>query len=176
MQSPTATKFINHWGEMGTRWGINRTVAQVHALLILSERPLNAEQIAEDLSVARSNVSNSLRELQNWRLIRTVFVPGDRSAFYEASGDVWEMFRLILDERKRREIDPTLAILNECKEAAESDSDLTDFARARLLEMKSFFETGVTFLDSLKKVSTPALRNFAQLGERIVRVIGGRGK
>ena len=107
--SPVAQKFILHWGEMGTRWGINRTVAQVHALLFLSPEPLNAEEIAQTLSVARSNVSTSLRELQAWRIVRKVSVFGDRRQHFESMKDLWEMFRVILEERKRREIDPTVA-------------------------------------------------------------------
>src|SRR5580658_3257780 len=99
--SPAAQKFILHWGEMGTRWGINRTVAQVHALLFLSAKPLAAEEIAQTLSVARSNVSTSLRELQGWRIVRAVSVLGDRRQHFESMKDVWEMFRIIVEERKR---------------------------------------------------------------------------
>src|SRR4051794_19919838 len=104
--SPVAEKFILHWGEMGTRWGINRTVAQIHALLFLSPRPMHAEEIAATLGVARSNVSTSLRELQNWGIVRVVHVLGDRRDHFESMKDVWEMFRVILDERKKRETDP----------------------------------------------------------------------
>src|SRR5919205_1776803 len=106
-------KFILHWGEMGTRWGVNRTVAQVHALLFLSPKPLTAEEIAATLSVARSNVSTSLRELQGWGIVRVVHVLGDRRDHFESMKDVWEMFRQVLDERKKREADPTLAMLRE---------------------------------------------------------------
>ncbi|MGH9704912.1 MAG: GbsR/MarR family transcriptional regulator, partial [Candidatus Acidiferrales bacterium] len=111
--SPVTRKFILHWGEMGTRWGINRTVAQVHALLFLSPEPLHAEEIAQTLSVARSNVSTSLRELQAWRIVREVSVFGDRRQHFESMKDLWEMFRIILEERKRREIDPTITVLRE---------------------------------------------------------------
>src|SRR5438093_13770719 len=114
--SPIKKKFILHWGEMGTRWGINRTVAQIHALLYLSRKPLHAEEIARTLSVARSNVSTSLRELQNWGIVKVVHVLGDRRDHFESLKDVWEMFRIILEERKRREIDPTLRVLQECVE------------------------------------------------------------
>src|ERR1700687_4357264 len=112
--SSVQQKFILHWGEMGTRWGVNRTVAQIHALLFISPRPLNAEEIAEALSVARSNVSTSLRELQSWRIVKIVHLYGDRRDFYESLKDVWQMFRIIGEERKRREIDPTLETLEEC--------------------------------------------------------------
>src|SRR6185436_9462614 len=104
-------KFILHWGEMGLRWGINRTVAQIHALLYLSPRPLPAEEICEVLGVARSNVSNSLRELQNWGIVKVVHAMGDRRDHFEAMKDVWQMFRVVLEERKKREVDPTLEML-----------------------------------------------------------------
>src|SRR3954464_2408665 len=111
--SPVQQKFVLHWGEMGTRWGINRTVAQIHALLFLSEKPLNAEEIAETLGVARSNVSNSLKELQGWGIVRLLHVMGDRRDHFESMKDIWEMFRTILDERKKRETDPTLQLLRD---------------------------------------------------------------
>src|SRR6266436_648674 len=121
--SPVQQKFILHWGEMGTRWGINRTVAQIHALLYVSPKPLPAEDIADTLSVARSNVSNSLRELQGWGIIKLIHVMGDKRDHFESMKDVWEMFRLVLDERKRREIDPTLAMLRECLTEAGQEKD-----------------------------------------------------
>src|SRR5213592_4439063 len=109
-----AQKFILHWGEMGTRWGINRTVAQVHALLFLSEKPLPADEIARTLGVARSNISTSLHELQNWGIVRVVHLAGDRRDHFESMKDVWEMFRIVAEERRKREIEPTLAILRDC--------------------------------------------------------------
>src|ERR1043166_9821132 len=111
--SSVQQKFVLHWGEMGTRWGINRTVAQIHALLFISQKPLNAEQIAETLSVARSNVSTSLKELQGWGIVKLVHLAGDKRDHFESMKEVWEMFRVVLDERKRREIDPTMAMLGE---------------------------------------------------------------
>ena len=109
--APTIQKYILHWGEMGTRWGVNRTVAQIHALLFLSNQPLPAEDIAETLAVARSNVSNSLKELQSWGLVRITHLAGDRRDHFVALQDVWEIFRVIVEERKKREIDPTLTVL-----------------------------------------------------------------
>ena len=109
-------QYILHWGEMGTRWGINRTVAQIHALLYLSPKPLAAEEIAETLTVARSNVSTSIRELEGWGIVRAVHVLGDRREHYESMKDVWEMFRLIVEQRKRREVDPTIQLLRQCLE------------------------------------------------------------
>src|SRR5689334_1920426 len=135
--SPVEQKFVLHWGEMGTRWGINRTVAQVHALLFLSSKPLHAEEIATTLSVARSNVSTSLRELQGWGVVRVVHVLGDRRDHFESLKNVWEMFRIIMDERKKRECDPTLALLRDCvAEAERSGSSSTDrHARDRLVAL-----------------------------------------
>src|ERR1700745_3838431 len=112
--SPVQQKFVLHWGEMGTRWGINRTVWQIHALLLISPKPLNAEEIADTLNVARSNVSTSLKELQGWRIVKLMHILGDKRDHFETMKNVWEMFRIVLDERKRREIDPTVALLEEC--------------------------------------------------------------
>src|SRR5713101_3583977 len=117
--TPITTRFILHWGEMATRWGINRTVAQIHALLFVSVKPLHAEEIAQTLSVARSNVSTSLKELQSWGIIRVVHVLGDRRDHFESMKDVWELYRQVMDERKRREIDPTLSMLRDCVIEAE---------------------------------------------------------
>src|SRR3989441_5585705 len=131
---PVQQKCILHWGEMGTRWGINRTVAQIHALLYLSPKPLHAEEIAETLSVARSNVSTSLKELQSWGIVRLAHVMGDRRDHFESMKDVWEMFRIVLDERKKRESDPTLAMLREC--VAETKAGGSDaYTRERLSDM-----------------------------------------
>src|ERR1043165_7549055 len=114
--SAVQQKFILHWGEMGSSWGINRTVAQIHALLYLSPKPLTAEEICESLGVARSNASNSLKELQNWGIVKIVHVMGDRRDHFESMKDVWEMFRIVLDQRKKREIDPTIELLRACVE------------------------------------------------------------
>src|SRR5437764_4069009 len=119
--NPVQQKFILHWGEMGTRWGINRTVAQIHALLYISPKPLNAEEIAETLAVARSNVSNSLKELQGWGIVKLVHVMGDKRDHFESMKDVWDMFRVVLDERKKRELDPTLVMPRERIAGAEKD-------------------------------------------------------
>src|SRR5437667_1315854 len=138
---PVQQKFVLHWGEMGTRWGINRTVAQIHALLYVSERPLNAEQIAETLAVARSNVSTSLKELQGWGIVKLVHVMGDKRDHFESMKDVWEMFRVVLDERKRREIDPTLKLLRECIAEAEKAKQTDKYTEERLKALHDFFQT-----------------------------------
>jgi DNA-binding transcriptional regulator GbsR (MarR family) len=171
--SPVAQKFILHWGEMGTRWGINRTVAQVHALLFLSPEPLNAEEIAQTLSVARSNVSTSLRELQAWRIVREVSVFGDRRQHFESMKDLWEMFRVILEERKRREIDPTVAILRECVAEAGESNPREAHARKRLSEMLDFFLTTSALYEEFQKLPPAATRGIVKLRGRIRKLFRG---
>jgi len=170
--SPVATKFILHWGEMATRWGINRTVAQIHALLFLSPRPLNAEEIAEALSVARSNVSTSLRELQGWGIIRVVHVLGDRRDHFESLKDVWELFRQVLDERKRREVDPTLTILRDCLIEAEKAGAGEKYARERLGDLLDFFETTTAWYEQLRRMPTGAMIKFVKMGDKLRKLIG----
>src|ERR1700729_1852021 len=134
-------QYILHWGEMGARWGINRTVAQIHALLYLSPRPMHAEEIAATLSVARSNVSSSLRELQSWGIVRIAHVLGDRRDHFESLKDVWRMFQIIVEERKRREVDPTIAMLKNCAAELEETAPSDTYTQERLGEMIEFFET-----------------------------------
>ena len=169
--SPVATKFILHWGEMGARWGINRTVAQIHALLFLSPRPLNAEEIAEALSVARSNVSTSLKELQGWGIIRVVHVLGDRRDHFESLKDVWELFRQVLDERKRREIDPTLAILRDCMAEADK-AGAGENTRDRLGDLLSFFQTTTAWYEQIRRMPTGAVIKFVKMGDKLRKLIG----
>src|SRR5215470_4117528 len=147
--TPIEQKFILHWGEMGTRWGINRTVAQVHALLFLSPRPLHAEEIAQTLSVARSNVSNSLRELQGWGIVRIAHVLGDRRDHFESVKDVWEIFRIVSRERKRREIDPTLRVLAECVSELKKGGAANAYARERLEQMLAFLTATSALFEEL---------------------------
>src|SRR5678810_371833 len=131
--------FILHWGEMGTRWGVNRTVAQVHALLYISPQPLNADDIVEALDVARSNVSTSLKELQGWGIVKLVHVLGDKRDHFESMKEVWAMFRVVLDERKKREIDPTVALLRECIAEVKRDGEKDEYAERKLGELQDFF-------------------------------------
>jgi len=169
--SSVQQKFVLHWGEMGTRWGINRTVAQIHALLYVSPRPLNAEDIAETLSVARSNVSTSLRELQGWRIVRLVHVLGDKRDHFETMKDVWEMFRIVLDERKRREIDPTIAILEECIAEAGKDKETDKNTEERLRELRRFFQTTSTWYTNVAKLPIPGLVKFMNAGDKLLKTI-----
>lgn len=145
-------QFILHWGEMGTRWGINRTVAQIHALLFLSPEPLNAERIAQTLNVARSNVSTSIRELESWGIVRPVHVLGDRREHYESLKDVSEMFVRIMEHRKRRELDPTLQLLRRCLTQLEQEpSDA--YTKERLQEITQFFEASSEAYEQLHQLS-----------------------
>ncbi len=155
---PVAEKFILHWGEMGTRWGINRTVAQTHALLYLSRKPLHAEDIAGTLSVARSNVSTSLRELQSWGIVRVTHVLGDRRDHFESMSDVWEMFRVIIEERKRRETDPTLAMLRSSIEELEAAPKVDAHVKRRLVAMLEFFESMTSLYEEVRRIPPPAIR------------------
>jgi DNA-binding transcriptional regulator GbsR (MarR family) len=169
MNSLTAgqQKFILHWGELGTRWGLNRTVAQIHALLYLSPEPLPADEITTLLSVARSNVSNSLRELQGWGVVRVAHVMGDRRDHFDATHDVWEMFSIIVDERKKREIDPTLAVLREC--VAETEDKET---RKRIKELLSFFEEMTSLYEEFRKMPGGALRQALKIRGQWNRLFG----
>jgi DNA-binding transcriptional regulator GbsR (MarR family) len=166
---PVTQRFILHWGEMGTRWGINRTVAQIHALLFTSEKPLPAETIAETLGIARSNVSTSLRELQNWRIVHVVHLLGDRRDHFESMKDVFAMFRVIAAERKKREIDPTVQVLKSCIAAAGKQKS---FIRERLADLLQFFELAETVYGQLERLPTPALLKLARLGDRALKLLG----
>ena len=169
--SPVQQKFILHWGEMGTRWGINRTVAQIHALLFLSPKPLNAEDIASTLNVARSNVSTSLKELQGWRIVKLVHVLGDKRDHFESMKDPWEMFRIVLDERKRRELDPTLQVLQECIAGAEADDDTDEYTEQRLKALRDFFETTMAWYTQLRQWPASAVVKFVKLGDKVSKLL-----
>jgi len=165
-------KFVLHWGEMGTRWGINRTVAQIHALLFISQKPLNAEEIATALSVARSNVSTSLRELQGWGIVKLVHVLGDKRDHFESMKHVWVMFRVVLDERKKREIDPTILMLRECVAGAEKDKETDEYTEQKLRELAEFFETTSAWYAQIRQWPTGALTRFVKMGDKIRKLLG----
>ena len=173
---PTAEKFILHWGEMGARWGVNRTVAQIHALLFLANRPLAAEDIAEALTVARSNVSNSLKELQSWRLIRITHLMGDRRDHFVALQDVWEIFRVIVEERKRREIDPTLTVLRECAIEGHKDSALEPASLARMNEVLGFLDMLGHSYEDYKHLPPATMQRFLKMGGKVARFLGSDDK
>jgi DNA-binding transcriptional regulator GbsR (MarR family) len=170
--SPVQQRFILHWGEMGTRWGINRTVAQIHALLYMSPRPLHAEEITQLLQVARSNVSTSLKELQGWGIVRLVHVMGDKRDHFESMHDVWELFRVVLDERKKREIDPTLAMLRECIAEAEADAATDEYTENKLRDLHGFFETTMRWYETVRAWPTSVLIRFMKLGNKALKLVG----
>jgi len=170
--SPVAQKFILHWGEMGTRWGINRTVAQVHALLFLSPVPIPADEISTTLAVARSNVSTCLRELQGWGIVRVVHVLGDRRDHFESLKDVWEIFRIVSEERKRREIDPTLRVLAECLAESKANAQGDPYTRERLESMLEFLTVMTGLFDEVLRMPTSALKGVGKLRGKVVTLLG----
>ena len=170
--TPVQQKFVLHWGEMGTRWGINRTVAQIHALLFLAEAPLNADDLTDTLKIARSNVSNSLKELQGWGIVHKAAVLGERRDHFVCEGDVWAMFQTILDERKKREIDPTLALLKACVEEAEASKTETDHTRRRLTDLHDMVQSLTGWYTQVRNLPTGAMIRFVKMGGKLRKVLG----
>jgi DNA-binding transcriptional regulator GbsR (MarR family) len=176
-------EFVLRWGDMGGQWGVNRSVAQIQALLYLADRPLTAEDIAEQLGLARSNVSNSIRELITWKLVRRVPMLGDRRDHYEAEADLWQVLTKIAQGRKEREIDPAVAAIRKALEAADGDPAISRVARARLHEMRSFLGTMDTWFSQMLTVPPATLMRLIKLGSRVVNLLslvrgksqGGRG-
>jgi DNA-binding transcriptional regulator GbsR (MarR family) len=168
--SPVSRRFVLHWGEMGSRWGVNRTVAQIHALLFLSGRPMPAEEIADTLVVARSNVSTSLRELTNLNLVRAVHLLGDRRDHFETSRDVWELFRTVVRERKAREFDPTLGMLRELVADPDFAAEPAD-ARARVRETLALMGALSAWGDEMLRLEPATLMKVMKLGGRIQKLL-----
>ena len=172
--SAIAERFVLHWGEMGSRWGMNRTVGQIHALLYLSDQPLHAEEICDTLSIARSNVSTSLKELTDWGLVRITHVMGDRRDHFEALHDIWEILRVIAAGRRRREIDPTLTMLrNTLLDPTFEKEEKT--TKARIRQVRDFLEVGVSWLDEMQRMHPEILMKIMKLGSRIQRYVGRAG-
>ena len=167
-----ARKFVVHWGEMGSAWGVNRTVAQIHALLFFHGRPIHAEEIAETLGVARSNVSNSLKELINWKLIRTTQILGDRRDYFETSSDVWELFRTVVRERKEREFDPTTRMLQALTAQADFADELPD-AQDRVRETLRLMEALGSWSDEMLRLSPNTLEKVLRMGASIQKFVRG---
>jgi DNA-binding transcriptional regulator GbsR (MarR family) len=169
---PAMTRFILHWGDLGTQWGVNRSVAQIHALLYLSEVPLNAEQIAETLGLARSNVSTSIKELLNWQLIHRVPILGDRRDHYAAETDIWEMVTRIAKGRKAREVDPAEAALKAATAEADADGKVSPVARERLHAMLDFVTTMSRWHDEMLRLPKSTLLTFIKMGSKVTRFLG----
>lgn len=168
--SPISRRFVMHWGEMGSRWGVNRTVAQIHALLYLSARPMPADEIADILLVARSNVSISLRELQGLNLVRVVHLVGDRRDHFDTSKDVWELFRTVVRERKSREFDPTVALLQSCV-ADPSFASEDASARARIRDTLSLMSALSSWGEEMLRLEPATLMKVMKLGSRIQKLL-----
>jgi DNA-binding transcriptional regulator GbsR (MarR family) len=168
--SPAIERYVLHWGEMGTRWGTNRTVAQIQALLYLSPEPLRADQIVDALSVARSNVSTSIRELQGFGLVRMTHVLGDRRDYFESLHDVWELFRVIIDQRKQRELNPTLSMLRTAAEEVDQESATDPVTKERIRNMLTFVETTSDWYEQISDIPTSTLTKLMRLGKGITKL------
>jgi len=169
--TPAVEKYVLHWGEMGTRWGTNRTVAQIQALLYLSPEPLRADQICELLSVARSNVSTSIRELQSYRLVRMIHLLGDRRDYFESVHDVWELFRIIIEQRKQRELNPTLSMLRTCAAEVDAEKDTDPVTKERIHNMLGFVETTSNWYEQISDIPTTTLTKIMKLGKGITKLV-----
>lgn len=170
---PVAKKFVLHWGEMGSTWGVNRTVAQIHALLFITGRPLNADEITETLDVARSNVSMSLKELSNWNLIRSVPLMGDRRDHYETTTDVWELFRTVVRERKSREFDPTIEVLRDCLKSGDIASE-DKAAQMRIKETLALMEALSSWASEMIRLEPSTMMKVIKLGAKVQHLVHGK--
>lgn len=169
--APAVQRFVLHWGNLGDRWGVNRSVSQIHALLYVAERPLTAEEIADTLGIARSNVSTSLRELMAWELVRSVPVLRDRRTFYVAETDLWTLVARIAAGRKARELDPAAEALRECIGAAQGDPSVSPVAARRLGEMLDFVERTGRWYDQMIKLPRAQITALMKLGAGVVRLL-----
>ncbi len=167
---PLTQRFVLHFGEMGSRWGINRTVGQIYALLYVSARPLNADDIGEALTFSRSNVSMGLKELQSWNLVRLIHQPNDRREYFQAPEDVWAIFRTLANERRKREVDPTLSMLREA--LMEQPGTAEDIhAQERMKQMHSFIELMTNWLDDVQKMDSETLASLMQMGAKVQKLL-----
>lgn len=173
--TPLVRSFVGHFGEMGSRWGINRTVGQIYALIFVSPEALNADQIAEQLEFSRSNVSMGLKELQAWRLVKLKHLPGDRREYFEAPTDAWEIFRTLAEERRRREIEPTLSMLrNALLESPSTEEDR--IAQERMRGMHDLIELMTTWSDDVLRLDAQTLSQLMKMGAKVQRLLEFTGK
>ena len=170
--TPVMERYVLHWGEMGARWGVNRSVAQIHALLYLSPNPITAEEISETLALARSNVSTSLKELQGWGLVRLTHVFGDRRDHFLALTDTWEILLVITEQRKHREIDPTLAMLRGCVESERAEPATDPRIMARIENMLRFIEALNSWYEQVKRLPNATLSALLKMGAKVARFVG----
>jgi len=169
--TPAVEKYVLHWGEMGTRWGTNRTVAQIQALLYLSPKPLRADEIVDLLSVARSNVSTSIRELQSHGLVRMTHLLGDRRDYFESLHDVWELFRVIIEQRKQKELNPTLAMLKGCAAEVQAEKETDTITKERIQNMLQFVESTSDWYEQISEIPTSTLTKLMSLGSKITKLL-----
>lgn len=169
--TPALEKYVLHWGEMGTRWGTNRTVAQIQAVLYLSPKPLRADEIVDLLSVARSNVSTSIRELQSYGLVRMTHILGDRRDYFESLHDVWELFRVIIQQRKQRELNPTLTMLRSCVDEVDGEEQTDPVTKERIRNMLEFVETTNSWYEEINDIPTSTLTKLMALGKKITKLV-----
>jgi DNA-binding transcriptional regulator GbsR (MarR family) len=172
---PLIQSFVLHFGEMGSRWGINRTVGQIYALLYVSPEPLCADQIVEGLGISRSNVSMGLRELQAWNLVVLRHIPGDRRDFFTAPDDIWQILRTLAEERKKREVDPTLSVLRELI-MQQPGSEEERYAQSRLMQMNGLIEQLTNWYDDVKRLDTERLATLLSLGSRVTRLLDAKDR
>ncbi|MGJ8611870.1 MAG: GbsR/MarR family transcriptional regulator [Octadecabacter sp.] len=175
-ESSAKSQFVLYWGDMGSQWGVNRSVAQIHALLYLSVSPINAEEISDQLGIARSNVSNSLKELVGWKLIRRVPVQGDRREHFVAEVDVWEMAMRIAQGRKEREIDPAISAIDSCVQQAESEPSLNPVVVSRMHEMQDFLVTADRWSTQMLNVPKSKLNILMKMGDKVFSLLKLTGK
>ncbi|HEY0683379.1 MAG TPA: MarR family transcriptional regulator [Steroidobacter sp.] len=169
--TPTMHRCVLHWGEMAGRWGVSRSVAQIHALLFLAPAPLTADEIAETLNVARSNVSVSLKELQAWDLVSVTHQLGDRRDYFQARKDIWEVLTMIMDGRKKREIDPTLQMLRECNADAKKDHETPEQVKERIAVMLEFLEELAGWYDQIRAMPRPTLLKLMRMGTKVAKIV-----
>ncbi len=169
--TPVMEKYILHWGEMGTRWGVNRSVSQVHALLYLHGKPMSAEEIADSLNMARSNVSNSLKELLTWGLASRTHVMGDRRDQFLVKGETWDMLMTIVEGRKAREIDPTLTMLRQCVEEAGDDHETPEDVKARIASILVFMEDLTGWYEQVSRLPRPILIKLMKMGRKVAKLV-----
>jgi DNA-binding transcriptional regulator GbsR (MarR family) len=166
---PLTQAFVLHFGEMGSRWGISRTVGQIYALLFLAEEPLNADEITEKLGFSRSNVSMGLKELSSWRLVRLQHKPGDRREYFSTPEDIWEIVRILAEERRKREIDPTLSMLRQALVETPA-TPVERHAQARMAEMHDLIELITRWSQDIQKLETETLIQLLEVGSKVQKV------
>ena len=169
--TPIIESFVAHFGEMGSRWGINRTVGQVYALLLVSEAPLNADEIGEALGISRSNVSISLRELEGWQLVKLTRKPGDRREYYATLGSIWDIFKAVAAERRRREVEPTLSMLRQALLTDPAANEADRYALSRMREMYDLAEMANNWFDELQSLSPESMRQLMGLGSKVQKLL-----